>query len=198
MTVPKRYPRGRNVHPTVRQLLDEGVLRVRPIQLDRGELSSSDGVDIIYELRNMSPDRFGRYVDQLLLCAAYEANRYAEFEYFHASWSVRLNTARGRRAQENNRLYTAAMSGDIDHMLWGDGSDLPVELGGQGRSLSHKAEAILNMLQSGSPGAYVNQQSPYQVLRMTVSVRIRPGNLLSLVPEEDTSGLTRITRPGGS
>ena len=195
MTVPKRYPRGRNVHPMVRQLLDEGVLRDRPRQVDRGELSLSDGVDIVYDLRNMTPDRFGRYIDQLLVAAAYEANRYEEFDYFFGSFSLRLNTGATRRSQENTRVYTAAMSQDIDNFIWGDGTDNPVELGGQGRSLSHKAEAIINMLQSGSPGAYVNQQSPYQVLRLVISVRLRLGGRSEAPVGEILPGITRVTRP---
>ena len=195
MTAPKRYPRGRNVHSVVRQLMDEGILRDRPRQVDRGEHSLSDGVDIVYDLTRMSPDRFARHIDQLLVAAAYEANRYEEFDYFFGSFSVRLNTGATRRSQENTRVYTAAMSSDIDNFIWGDGTDNPVELGGQGRSLSHKAEAIINMLQSGSPGAYVNQQSPYTVLRMVISVRLRAGGAADIPTGEVNSGITRVTRP---
>lgn len=196
MTVPRRYPRGQNVHSSVRQLIDEGVLRQLPRQVDRGELSLSDGVDIVYELRNMSPDRFGRFIDLLLTAAANEARRYEDFDYFYATFSVRLNTGTGRRSQENTRVYTAAMSSDIDMMLWGSDDDLPVELGGQGRSLSHKAEAILNMLRTGSPGAYVSQQSPYTVERMVVSPRIHTGGrVLSDVQRLDATGLDRVDRP---
>jgi len=175
--------------------MDEGILRDRPRQVDRGELSLSDGVDIVYDLTRMSPDRFARHIDQLLVAAAYEANRYEEFDYFFGSFSVRLNTGATRRSQENTRVYTAAMSSDIDNFIWGDGTDNPVELGGQGRSLSHKAEAIINMLQSGSPGAYVNQQSPYTVLRMVISVRLRAGGAADIPTGEVNSGITRVTRP---
>ena len=58
MTEPRRYPRGAQVNATVRQLIEDGVLSVRPRQVDRSDLTSSDGVDIVYELRNMTPDRF--------------------------------------------------------------------------------------------------------------------------------------------
>ncbi len=196
MSVPRRYPRGRNVHSSVRQLIDEGVLRQLPRQVDRGELSMSDGVDIVYELRNMSPDRFGRYVDLLLTAGAYEANRYEDFDYFYAIFSVRLNTGSGRRSEQNVRVYTAAMSSSIDMMLWGSEDDLPVELGGQGRSLSHKAEAILNMLRTGSPGAYVSQQSPYTVERMVISARLHTGRAAERdVDRLDVRGLDRVNRP---
>lgn len=198
MTEPRRYPRGAQVNATVRQLIEDGVLSVRPRQVDRSDLTSSDGVDIVYELRNMTPDRFPRHVDQLLAAANYEANRYSDFDYFYGSWSVRLNTGSGRRSAENTRVYTAAMSGNLDEMIWGDGRMAPAELGGQGRSLSHKAEAILNMLQSGSPGAYVNQQSPYRVLRMVISVRLRPESMDLTIRDRDDTSYSRVTRPGGS
>ena len=199
MSVPRRYPRGRNVHSSVRQLIDEGVLRQLPRQVDRGELSMSDGVDIVYELRNMSPDRFGRYIDLLLVAAAYEASRYDDFDYYYATFSVRLNTGTGRRSQQNTRVYTAAMSSEIDMMIWGSEDDLPVELGGQGRSLSHKAEAILNMLRTGSPGAYVSQQSPYTVERMVVSPRLSVGrSAQSDVDRLGVRGIDRVVRPEGS
>ena len=194
MSVPRRYPRGSQVHPVIRQLLSEGVIRTRPRQVDREDISSSDGVDIVYELRNLTPDRFARYADQLLVAAAYEANRYSDFDYFYASWSVRLNTGSRRRAAENTRVYTAANSSDIDNMIWGGADEEPYELGGQGRSLMHKAEAIINMLTTGSPGAYVSQQSPYQVLRLVISVRIRMGGT---VPSLGTTATdyVRLSRP---
>jgi len=194
MSVPRRYPRGSQVHPIIRQLLSEGVIRTRPRQVDRGDLSSSDGVDIVYELRNLTPDRFARYADQLLVVAAYEANRYSDFDYFYASWSVRLNTGGRRRAAENTRVYTAANSRDIDNLIWGEANEEPYELGGQGRSLMHKAEAIINMLTTGSPGAYVSQQSPYQVLRLVISVRIQSGGT---VPPLGTTATdyVRLSRP---
>ena len=196
MTVPKRYPRGAQVHPVIRQLITEGAIRGAPRQVDRGELSSSDGVDIIFDLMRMTPDRFGRYVDQLLVAASYECSRYSEFDYFFAEWQVRLNTSGGRRAQENDRRYTAAMSADPDTMLWGDGRENPVELGGRGRSLSHKAEAIINMNQTGSPGSYVNQQNPFRVTNLVISVRIRSGvGLGPGVREAGDVGFTRVTRP---
>ena len=194
MVTPRRYPRGAQVNETVRILIQDGVLSSRPRQVNRSDLSFSDGVDIIYDLRNMTPDKFSRYVDQLLVAAAYEASRYQDYEQFYGSFSVRLNTGSGRRSAENVRSYIAAASTDIDTFIWGDSRDTPKELGGEGRSLSHKAEAILGMLQSGSPGAYVNKQSPYRVLRMIISVRSPMRDLTQVV--ERQPGYQRVTRPG--
>ena len=195
MVTPRRYPRGSQVNESVRLLLQDGVLLIRPRQVNRSDLSFSDGVDIIYDLKGMTPDKFGRYIDLLLAAAAYEANRYSDYEQFYGSFSVRLNTGSRRRAAENERNYTAAASSDIDTFIWGDGRDTPKELGGEGRSLSHKAEAILGMLQSGSPGAYVNQQSPYRVLRMIISVR-SPMSELPGLGIQTVEGYQRVRRPG--
>ena len=193
MSVPRRYPRGSQVHPVVRELLNEGVIRERPRQVDRGDLSSSDGVDIVYNLRNMTPDRFGRYADQLIVAAAYEANRYSDFDYFYAEWQVRLNTGSRRRAAENERSYRSANYRDIDQMIWGESDEEPYELGGQGKSLMHKAEAIINMNRTGSPGAYVNQQNPYLVLRLIISVRMQMGGTVPPLGTS-TSDYIRLSR----
>jgi hypothetical protein len=194
MVTPRRYPRGSQVNDTVRLLMSDGVLMYRPRQVNRSDLSFSDGVDIIYDLKGMTPDKFARYVDLLLIAAAYEANRYSDYRQFYGSFTVRLNTGSRRRSAENERNYTAAISSDIDTFIWGDSTDSPKELGGQGRSLSHKAEAILAMLQSGSPGAYINQQNPYRVLRMTIHVRTPVTDFTQVV--ERLPGYQRVTRPG--
>jgi hypothetical protein len=194
MVTPRRYPRGSQVNESVRILLQDGVLMNRPRQVNRSDLSFSDGIDIIYDLKGMTPDKFGRYIDLLLSAASYEANRYSDYQQFHGSWTVRLNTGSRTRSAENERNYTAASSTDIDTFIWGDSRDTPKELGGEGKSLSHKGEAILGMLQSGSPGAYINQQSPYRVLRMIISVRSPVGSLIEI--EEQQPGFQRVRRPG--
>ena len=171
---PRPYPR--TLPEAIRQLIDGGALRRRPQQQDREELEY-DGVDIIYDLVNMTPDRFERFLPQLLAAAEFESNRYPEVDYRFARWEVELivqrgATRQGRRLVRNiTRDYTASMSVDTDTMVYGDDDSIPVELGGQGRSLSDKAEAITNMTETGSPGAYVVRQNPYRVLRMIVGVR---------------------------
>lgn len=173
---PKPYPR--RTPSIIQSLMDDLVIRRRPLQIDTiDQLSGTDGVDIIYEFTRggLTPDRFGRHIDQLLMAAEYESNRYLELEYRSARFEVEIFTEgqrpRGRGRRRQVRDYTAAMRGDTDDMVYGEAGSQPVELGGSGRSLSDKAEAILYMLETGSPGAYVNQQNPYRVLRMVISVR---------------------------
>lgn len=167
---PEPYPRGFRLDPRIRVLLDEKALRRLPYQEDRGDLVTTDGVDMVYDLRNMTPSRFIRFISELLIMAEFESNRYPGVEYRYGKFIVELNSG-GRVRDRIRRSYTTSMMRDTDDMVYGRSDEEPVELGGTGRSLSHKAEAIINMLDTGSPGAYVNKQNPYRVLRMIVSVR---------------------------
>ncbi len=167
---PIPYPRGFRLDPRIRTLLDERALRRLPFQDDRSDLLTTDGVDIVYDFRNMNPSKFIRFISQFLVIAEYESNRYSDVEYRYAKFIVELNSG-GRSRDRIRRNYTTAMFRDTDDMIYGSSNDEPVELGGTGKSLAHKAEAIINMLDTGSPGAYVNRQSPYRVLRMIISVR---------------------------
>ncbi len=167
---PIPYPRGFRLDPRIRTLLDERALRRLPFQDDRSDLLTTDGVDIVYDFRNMNPSKFIRFISQFLVIAEYESNRYNDVEYRYAKFIVELNSG-GRSRDRIRRNYTTAMFRDTDDMIYGSSDDEPVELGGTGKSLAHKAEAIINMLDTGSPGAYVNRQSPYRVLRMIISVR---------------------------
>ncbi len=198
---PKPYPRGSNLNPRVKELIDQGALRRLPYQESRGELLTTDGIDIIYDLRNMNPSRFARFIDQLLGAAAYESNRYRELEYRFARFTVELNVS-GRASRDRDRprrLYTAAMRKSTDSMVYGAAGSIATELGGQGKSLLDKGEAILNMLMTGSPGTYVSKQNPFKVLRMTISVRERVSTTMANLKKdlEEASGadMIRIARP---
>ena len=195
---PKPYPRGIQLSPRVRELVDQGALRRLPYQEAKDDLFSSDGVDIVYDLRNMNPTRFMNFVDALLLAAAYEADRYSELEFRYAKWIVELNVSgRSRRDEKPRRQYVAAQSRDTDTMVFGDVTAIPVEFGGSGKSLADKAEAIINMLDTGSPGAYVTTQNPYKVIQLVISVR-HPFSTtrreLREAQEADDLGLVRVRR----
>ncbi len=168
---PIPYPRGFRLNPRIREALDNRLIRRLPYQDDRSDLLTTDGVDITYDLRNMTPSRFIRGISELLILAEYEANRYSDVEFRYARFMVELNTGGRRGSEKIRRAYTTALMRDTDEMVYGSSDEEPVELGGTGKSLSHKAEAIINMLDTGSPGAYVNRQNPYRVLRMIISVR---------------------------
>lgn len=192
---PRPYPR-RTPGP-IQSLMSDGVIRRRPFQVDAQDLSGADGIDIVYEFTRggLTPDRFGRHIDQLLVAAEYESNRYSDLDYRSARFEVELLTQgarpRGRTRRRQIRDYIAAMRADTDDMVYGESGSIPVELGGQGRSLSDKAEAILYMLETGSPGAYVDQQNPYRVLRMVISVRT-----FATAPARRQTMAERIARRG--
>ncbi len=192
---PIPYARGFRLDPSIRELLDQRIIRRLPYQDDRSDLMTTDGVDIVYDLRNMTPSKFMRSIAQLLVVAEHESNRYRDVEYRYARFIVELNSG-GRRGSENSRRsYTAAMMRDTDEMIYGSSDEEPVELGGTGKSLSHKAEAIINMLDTGSPGAYVNRQNPYRVLRMIISVR--DNDRSSRGSDSSTTDFTSIRRGQG-
>lgn len=195
---PKPYPRGIQLSPRVRELVDQKALRRLPYQEDKGDLQYADGVDIVYDLRNMNPARFINFVNSLLLAAAYEADRYPELEFRYAKWIVELNVSgRARRSDRPRRDYIAAQSRDTDTMIFGDQNAIPVEFGGTGKSLADKAEAIINVLDTGSPGAYLTSQNPYKVLQMIVSVRHPYSTVrreLREATQADDLGLVRVRR----
>ncbi len=168
---PIPYPRGFRLNPRIREALDERIIGRLPYQEDRSDLVTTDGVDITFDLRSMTPSKFMRSIAQLLILAENESRRYSDVEFRYGRFMVELNSG-GRRGNEKiRRAYTTSYFRDTDDMVYGSGNEEPVELGGTGKSLSHKAEAIINMLETGSPGAYVNRQNPYRVLRMIISIR---------------------------
>ena len=179
--------------------MTQGALRRLPYQQDMSELQTTDGVDIVYDLRNMVPSRFIHFVDQLLMAAVYECERYSELEFRYARWVVELNVSGQRRGQRQRvrRDYIAAMSRDTDTMVFGEPGSIATELGGTGKSLADKAEAIINMLGTVSPGAYVSSQNPYKVLRMIISVRQPFESLARRVRAQERGedlGLIRVRR----
>ncbi len=194
---PIPYPRGFRLDPRIRDLLDQKILRRLPYQDDRSDLATTDGVDITYDLRNMTPSRFIRTISQLLILAEYEAKRYPDVEYRYARFMVELNSGGRRGSEKIRRAYTTAMHRDTDEMIYGNSDEEPVELGGTGRSLSHKAEAIINMLETGSPGAYVNRQNPYRVLRMIISVRDNLRQGAGVGSDDGSTDFTSIRRGQG-
>ena len=170
---PKPYPRPR---PSFLRRFLSGtgrLLRRAPVQVDRQDLAGGDGVDIVYYLSNMNPARFGVHIDELLEAAAWEMDRYGEYDFKYGKFVVELYGAPTRRGRIRREIreYIGNLRGTAAEAVYGESRQRPAELGGEGRSLSHKAEAILNMLETGSPGGWVSRQNPYKVLEMQISVR---------------------------
>jgi len=168
----KRY---RGQWPTVvRYLHDERAIYGYPVQVHRVDLLYDEGVDIVFRLRGMTPAKFRRLADALLLAAFTEAERYSEEKYRFAKFEVQLNrSAKGRKTINPTRTYIAAKHPDSEIMVYGEealGYTLPEEYAKR-PFLVNKVEEILGIPDSPSPGPYVNKQRPYKVLTMTVCIR---------------------------
>jgi len=169
----KRY--HKKYTEAVELLIEKGILEGPPTQKERVDLLYDDGVDITLRLRRMTPSRFRRLSDLLLMAAFQEAERYPDQKYRFAKFEVRLNvTAKGRKTGVSPaRFYTAAKHTDSDIMVYGEealGYELPDEYKKR-PFLTNKVDEILDIPDSPSPGPYVQKQNPYRVLTLTVCIR---------------------------
>lgn len=155
-------------------LLERGAITGLPKQVKRVDLVYDEGVDIVYDLKGMTPAKFKEFADSLLLAAFTEAERYKDEKWRFAKFVVRLNrTAKGRKTINPIREYVAAKHPDSDIMVYGEkalGYELPEEYKKR-PFLINKVEEIIGIPESPSPGPYVVKQRPYKVLRMVISLR---------------------------
>jgi len=162
-----------NYTPTTRHLKAIGVLTRLPQQFQRNDLEYDEGVDIVFNFKNLPPSRFAAVSDFILLAASEEAHRYAEENYKFAKIEVTLNrTAKGKTKSSATRTYTAAKNRDSEVMVYGEqalGYDLPP--GQKKPYLIDKVKDILGIPDSPSPGAYVKKGKPYTVTSMIVAIR---------------------------
>jgi len=165
----------RGKYPSVTRLLyKQGYLTRYPRQVERDDLEYDEGIDIVYDFKNLSPAKFEELADQILLAALLEAERYEDEKYKFAKIDVKLNrTEKGKRKAGAIRTYTAAKHWDADVMVYGEealGYTLPEE---EKRRpyLVNKVKDILGIPDSPSPGAYVKKQKPYTVTSLVISIR---------------------------
>jgi len=165
-------PYGRKWPDVVRLLYKEGVLQKYPIQVP-AMIEYDEGIDIVYDLKNLSPRKFEEVADLLLLAAATEAKRYDDQKFKFAKFEVRLNrTVKGKAKAGPTRWYIAAMHPEPDIMVYGEqalGYDLPE--GTKKPFLIDRVKEILGIPESPSPGAYVKKQKPYHVATLVISIR---------------------------
>lgn len=186
---PKPY-KGR--YPEVTRLLyEKGVLLGYPTQIERKDLTYDEGVDIVYTLKNMTPARFKDTAEALLLAAFTEAERYSEYKYKFVKFVVKLNrNTKGRKmGYSQKRDYIASKHTDPEIMVYGEealGYTLPEEYK-KHPFLVDKVQEILNIPDSTSPGPYVDQQKPYKVDIMVISIR---AGLNDKFEKIDRSGVT--------
>ena len=176
----KPYPKG---EPTkqARNLFKMGVLKKYPTQKKRDDLKTTNGVDIIYDLKGVTPAVFKQIVDALLMAAYAEGERYKENAYKYAKFTVEMDlNIKGKKAGiSTTRDYTSAKNQDTDTMIWGRDIDLPE--GFKRPFLTDKAEEIIALLDSDSPGPYLDRRHPYKVTNLTICVREK----VSIADRED-------------
>jgi len=176
----KPYPKG---EPTkqARNLFKVGVLKKYPEQKKRDDFKTTEGVDITYSLKGVTPAVFKQILDALLMAAHAEGERYKDNTYKYAKFTVEMElNLKGKKAGiSTTREYVAAKNSDTDTMIWGKDIDLPE--GMKRPFLSDKAEEIIDLLESDSPGLYLDRRHPYKVTTLTICIREK----VSVMERED-------------
>jgi len=186
-------PYGKKYPDVTKLLYDKGYLRRYPKQHKRDDLQYDDGIDIVYDLKNLPPAKFTEASDLLLLAAYTEAQRYKDATYKFAKFMVHLNrTAQGKKQVKKERGYIASRHRDPEIMVYGEqglGYELPEEE--KKPFLINKVQEILGIPDSPSPGPYVKKQQPYKVIRLTIG--IRAGKMWEGVPGLLIPGVTNVS-----
>ncbi len=156
-----------------RGLMEEGIIS-EPREKPR-ELQYADGVDIVYDLKTLGPERFDYYSEKLLALVEWECERYPNppgvypppYQYF-AYLNVRLNQA-GRK-KGINRTYTASRTDDISQLI--AGVEQP-EAGEHVKpsDLGAIVDKIKRLAGEYKPGVFLQQQRPYRVTQLGICIR---------------------------
>lgn len=152
-----KYPAAAN------HLMHEGVSSL-PKQVNREDLKWADGLDIVYNLRDLTPTNFREYSDSLLLLAYQEAMRYNDKKWKFARFEVRLGRLKKGRDLPEIASFQCAMHDDPDIMVFGPGYEVP-----QRHFLYHKVQDILEIAKRYL--GKVNKQNPYKVTQLIISIR---------------------------
>lgn len=164
----------KQTYPEVTKHLKEiGVLTRWPTQ-STAAIEYDDGIDIVYQLKNLTPSRFAEVADFLLLAAREECKRYEDVgNLFFTSITVKLNrNAKGLSRVGPLRVYTASKHRNPEIMIYGEealGYELPH--GVKKPFLTDRVKEILGIPDSESPGAYTKKKKPYTVVKMVISIR---------------------------
>lgn len=172
-------PYHRKYSETVKLLYQKGVLEGYPKQELRDDLQYAEGVDVVVNLRGMTPAKFREYAESLLWVAYEEARRYEGEPIIFAKFSVRLNrNEKGRKViSQPVREYTARGHSDPQILVFGKQAlgYIPTHfVGGKEvelkASLSDKVDEILALTEVYIKD-YLQKQRPYKVLSMSICIR---------------------------
>lgn len=147
-------------------LIQEGVCGI-PSQTERKDLGWAWGLDIKYKLKNMTPAKFNKYSDQLLLLAFQEAMRYQDYKWKFAGFEVEVGRLQKGKGIPNINTFQASMHWDPEIMIWGEqalGYQTP-----QKYYLNEKVKDIIDIARRY--GDEVDKQKPYIVKELFISIR---------------------------
>lgn len=152
-----RYPAAANL------LISEGVASA-PRQIKRDDMIWAEGVDIIYNLKDLTPVNFREYSDSLLLLAYQEMMRYNEFTWKYARFEVRLGRLKKGRDLPEIASFQCGMHDDPEIAVYGPEYEVPHRT-----FLKNKVEDILDILKRYV--GKISKQSPYKVIKLIISIR---------------------------
>ena len=161
MTVDRIPYKGK--YPSAARALIEDNITSIPRQYSR-TLRKTEGVDIVYKLRGMTPAGFERYSDMLLLLAYQEGMRYNHVRWKFFSFDVRLGRLKKGRDLPEVVTFTTAMHPDPEIGVYGPGYEVP-----QRHFLYNKVEDILEIAKRYADK--VRKQTPFRVTALRISVR---------------------------
>ena len=154
-------------YPSATEFLINEKVVFPPKQWDRSNLRWAEGIDIEIPFRDVGPRRFEKYKDQILLMAYQEAMRYNEVKWKFGSFEVRLSRKGAKKDIPDIASFQAAMHGNPEILVYGEealGYEVP-----QKHFLNNKLNDIIEIAQRY--GDKVDQQNPYKVLKLIISVR---------------------------
>jgi len=172
-------PYNKKFSEAVKLLYQKGVLDGYPKQVVRDDLRYAEGIDIVIDLKSMTPAKFKEYAETLLWVAYEEAKRYIGEPIIFAKFSVRLvRNEKGRKLiSQPVREYTARSNPDPQVLVFGKQAlgYLPTHfVGGKEvelkASLSDKVDEIIALTETYMKD-YLQKQRPYKVLQMIICIR---------------------------
>lgn len=154
-------------------LMQNNCLRNYPRQIKRDDLLWDEGIDIVYDFKTMTPEKFREHLDAILLAAATEARRYMEYKWKFVTMDVEIQPPK-RKSEPFIRTFTAAKNPDPDILVYGiEGVDL------EGTSLQDKIKTILDLPNTPSGQDEEGNKLPYKVKTMIISIRLGLKELLA-------------------
>ena len=151
-------------YPSAARYLIESDVTATPRQIERTDLTRSEGIDIIYTLKRLTPANFRTYSDSLLLLAYQEMMRYNKHKWKFARFDVRLGRLKKGRDLPEIASFGSAMHDDPEIAVFGPGYEVP-----QRHFLKDKVEDILDITKRYS--GKVSRQNPFRVVKLVISIR---------------------------